>query len=59
MCQDVKDHEVQTRVNLPRVKERLPALINHLDWLAANSSIGKQYAGEAVGMLRLLQDLLE
>lgn len=59
MCQDVKDPEAHKRVNLPHVKERLPALINHLDWLSANSSIGKQYAGEAVGMLRLLQDILE
>jgi hypothetical protein len=44
--------------DLPHLKERLPDLIKNLSAVNTQYSIEKQHIGEAITVLRLVQDLL-
>ena len=46
------------KFDMPHLKERLPDLIKNLGAVNTQYSIEKQHIGEAIAVLRLMQDLL-
>ena len=47
------------RIKMHNVKERIPDLIAKLNGLNTQHSYERQYVGEAISFLRVLQDMIE
>ena len=47
------------KIRLPTVNERIPDLVRQLEKISTQSASERQYIGEAISYLRLLQDLTE
>ena len=45
------------KIRLPTVNERIPDLVRQLEKISTQSASERQYIGEAISYLRLLQDL--
>lgn len=48
-----------TRAKMHNVKERIPNLIDKLNGLNTQHAYERQYVGEAISFLRVLQDMIE